>query len=246
MKLAEMTWPEVEKLSRDVVVVFPIASFEQHSLHLPFITDTMVLEELIKRMEEQVRDAVLALPTQWLGYSYHHMKFSGSLTAKSETHLNMIVDTVSSIVDAGFNKVLIVNGHGGNQSNMAVALQRLREQYENAKIYGCATWGVASEEMDEIKESGPEGSGHAGETETSMMMHLRPDLVKTDRMEKDGERSQSVFAGKVTTFRRMDQRTKHGGMGDPTKASPEKGKRFYDVMVEKLVELIQEIREDAI
>ena len=126
MKLGEMTWPEVKQLDKDALVaVYPIASFEQHGPHLPFLTDTMETDEIVRRLEGRIPDDVVCLPTQWLGYSYHHMRFGGSVTATSETHINVIYETVGCLISAGFSQVLILNGHGGNEADMAVALQKI-------------------------------------------------------------------------------------------------------------------------
>ena len=116
MKLGEMNWPDIQELAKDQLVgVYPIASFEQHGPHLPLLTDTMETSEIVNRLDQRISDQLVCLPTQWLGYSFHHMRFGGSLTATSETHIRLIVETVSGLIGAGFNKVLIVNGHGGNQ-----------------------------------------------------------------------------------------------------------------------------------
>ena len=94
MKLGEMNWPDVADLDRDrIVAVFPIASFEQHGHHLPFLTDTMETTGVVARLAARIGDRLLCLPTQWLGYSFHHMRFGGSLTATAETHIRMIVET---------------------------------------------------------------------------------------------------------------------------------------------------------
>ena len=153
MKLAEFTWPDLEQVSRDVVVVYPIAALEQHGPHLPFITDTAEVAAIVDRLDAEIPDEVLCLPAQWLGYSPHHMRFKGTVTAKSDTHINMIVDTVSSMVSADFDKIAIVNGHGGNVANMNVALQRLMEECPKAKVYG-TSW-FTYDEVGEIREAGP-------------------------------------------------------------------------------------------
>ena len=85
MKLAELTWPDLEQVSRDLVVVYPIAALEQHGPHLPFITDTAEVAAIIDRLDAEIPDEILCLPVQWLGYSPHHMRFKGTITARSET-----------------------------------------------------------------------------------------------------------------------------------------------------------------
>ena len=140
MKLGEMNWPDVADLDRDrIVAVFPIASFEQHGHHLPFLTDTMETTGVVDRLDARIGDRLLCLPTQWLGYSFHHMRFGGSLTATAETHIRMIVETVDGLVQAGFPRILILNGHGGNQADLKVAQQNLKEKHDGTCVL-CASW----------------------------------------------------------------------------------------------------------
>ena len=241
MKLAELNWPDMEKVSRDVVVIYPIAALEQHGPHLPFITDTAEVTAIVERLDEEIPDEILCLPTQWLGYSPHHMKFKGTITAKSETHINMIVDTVTSMVSADFNRIVILNGHGGNMANMNVALQRLLEECPGAHVYG-TSW-FTYDEVGEIREAGPHGWGHAGEMETAVMMAAHPDLVRTDRFQKDGHPIQSELASQVTRFRGMHDSTDRGNFGDPNFGSAEKGERFMKAAVGVLIRMVEDIHK---
>ena len=241
MKLAELTWPDLEQVSRDTVVIYPIAAFEQHGPHLPFITDTAEVQAIVDRLDAEIPDEILCLPAQWLGYSPHHMRFKGTVTARSETHINMIFDTVSSMVSAGFGKIAIVNGHGGNIANMNVALQRLLEECPEAKVYG-TSWFIYGE-VGEIREAGPHGWGDAGEMETSVMMALHPDLVREDRLQKDGHPPRGELAAQVARYRWMHESTDRGVYGDPTFGTAEKGERFLSAAVEVLVRIVGEIRQ---
>ena len=129
MILAEMTSPEIDALPRDIVVLMPVASCEQHSLHLPVFTDSMIGGEVARRVHERVPDDVLVLPVQWLGYSQHHIRYPGTISAISETHLLLMMDIVAAMVGYGFKKILVQNSHGGNSPNISVLLQRLMERY---------------------------------------------------------------------------------------------------------------------
>ena len=106
MLLWEMTSPNVDALPRDVVVLIPVASCEQHSLHLPVWTDSYIGQEVARRIHERVPDDVLVLPVQWLGYSQHHSRYPGTASAVSTTHLALMMDTVDSMVRHGFRKIL--------------------------------------------------------------------------------------------------------------------------------------------
>ena len=241
MKLAHLNWPDLEEVSRETVVVYPIASLEQHGPHLPFITDTAEVTEVVDRLDEEITDEILCLPTQWLGYSPHHMRFKGSITAKSETHINLIIETVTSMVSADFDRILIVNGHGGNVPDMQVALQRTLEQCPEAKVYG-TSW-FTFDEVAEIREAGPHGWGHGGEMETSVMLAIHPDLVNSDRFQKDGHPMESEYVDQVRRFRNMHESTDRGIYGDPTFGSAEKGERFIKAAVDVLISIVADIKK---
>ncbi len=243
MKLGEMNWQDIRLLDKErLVAVYPIASFEQHGPHLPLLTDTMETTEMVNRLDQRIPNEIVCLPTQWLGYSYHHMRFCGSLTATSDTHINLLSETVAGLIAAEFKKVLIVNGHGGNQADLRVAQQKLKERFSDARIYGTSWWEAAGPKLDKIKEAGPAGSGHAGEMETSLMLTIRPDLVRTDRFLADGTRPESDYGNQVVEFRRADEWSTRGNRGDPTVASSEKGERMLTVIVDSLVEIVHDIQ----
>ncbi len=241
MLLSEMTSPEVDALPRDVVVVIPVASCEQHSLHLPVFTDSLIGQEVARRVHERMPDEVLVLPVQWLGYSQHHIRYPGTVSAVSETHLMMMMDMVASMVGAGFRKILIQNSHGGNAANIQVLLQRLMERYQDGEAEFYTRWAWAdSQTLNQIRDL-PDGSGHAGETETSMILALRPDLVRTGRLDADRERDGMQAPG-MSSYYRFDQRTKHGGVGDPRPATAEKGQRMFDASADEIAEQVRAIR----
>ena len=242
MILAEITSPEIDALPRDIVVLVPVASCEQHSLHLPVFTDSMIGGEVARRVHMRVPDDVLVLPVQWLGYSQHHIRYPGTISAISETHLLLMMDIVASMVGYGFKKILIQNSHGGNGANISVLLQRLMERYGDEKVEFYSRWAwAAGERLDQIRELGGGGSGHAGETETSMVMAMRPELVRTDQLDKDGER-EGMRAPGAASYHRFDQRTRHGGVGDPRPATAEKGEALLDASADEVAETVRQIR----
>ena len=242
MILAEMTSPEIDALPRDIVVLIPVASCEQHSLHLPVFTDSLIGGEVAGRVHERCPDDVLVLPVQWLGYSQHHIRYPGTVSAVSDTHLLLMMDIVASMVGHGFRKILIQNSHGGNGANVSVLLQRLMERYPDGDVEFYSRWAWASgDKLDRIRRLGSGGSGHAGETETSMILAIRPELVRTDRLDADGEREGMRVSG-VASYHRFDQRTKHGGVGDPRPASAEHGEQMLDASADEVAEHVRQIR----
>ena len=240
MLLWEMTSPDVDALPRDIVVLIPVASCEQHSLHLPVWTDSFIGQDVARRVHEKVPEDVLVLPVQWLGYSQHHSRYPGTVSAISATHLDLMLDIVDSMVSHGFRKILIQNSHGGNGAGIQVLLQRLMEKYQDdtTEFYSRWAWGS---KLDEIRTL-PNGSGHAGETETAMMLAIRPDLVHADRIDPDGEREGMRVPG-VSGYHRFDQRTKHGGVGDPRPSTPEMGVAMLEASATEVAGHVLAIRK---
>ncbi len=242
MILSEMTSPEIDALPRDIVVLIPIASCEQHSTHLPVFTDSMIGGEVARRVHECAPNDVLVLPVQWLGYSQHHIRYPGTVSAISETHLLLMMDIVASMVGHGFKKILIQNSHGGNSAGISVLLQRLMERYPDGDVEFYTRWAWASmDKLNAIRDLGNEGSGHAGETETSMILAMRPDLVRTENFDADGEKAGMQVPG-VSSYHRFDQRTRHGGVGDPRPATPEKGEAMLKASAEEIAADVLKIR----
>jgi creatinine amidohydrolase len=145
------------------------------------------------------------------------------------------------MVRHGFRKIVLQNSHGGNGAGIQVLLQRLMEKYpdEEAEFYSRWAW-AGSDTLNSIRTL-PGGSGHAGETETAMMLAIRPDLVKTDRLDPDGEREGMRMPG-VSGYHRFDQRTRHGGVGDPRPATPEMGEELLEASAAEVARDVIAIR----
>src|SRR5262249_32263486 len=128
---------------------------------------------------------VLLLPLQWLGASEHHLPFGGTLTTTLSTYERVLVEVCESVIRAGFRRLLLLNGHGGNIDPLHVALRRLDVAHPNAILTGAAYWELAENELAKLCEGPRKSVGHACEIETSMMLHLRPDLVRLELIRND-------------------------------------------------------------
>ncbi len=253
MLLAEMTWAEVDALARTTLVLAPFGATEQHSLHLPVQTDTLIATELASRLDAACGARLLVLPTQWLGFSPHHMDFAGTVTASSQTYIKLVVETLDSIARAGFRKFLLLNAHGGNTAILQVALAEFHEKQPDALAALVTYWNVAAEEINSLRESGAGGMGHACELETSLIMAAQPTLVRTAKMARDGAAPPSQFLwkdmlkpGSVTVWKNFAEFTEHGGSGDPSTASAEKGERFFAAIVSRLRQVVDEIERGTL
>lgn len=246
MKLAEMTWPEVATLDREqTLVIAPIAACEQHSRHLPTYTDTILCGGITDGIEANLREKVLCLPVQWLGASDHHLPFGATLTASVNTHIQLIEEIVTPILESGFRRLLILNGHGGNIDTLHVALRNLQPQYPDRLLTGASYWEIAEKELAAIATGELKVMGHACEFETSMMLHFRPDLVRQSEIKDDYRAGDSRLSG-LYIAGDFGQRTERGAIGFPTQATAENGKQMVDAVVRRVTEVCQALLESPI
>jgi creatinine amidohydrolase len=254
MILYNLTWEEVSRLDRQMLVLAPFGAVEQHSLHLPLGTDSIICTAIAGRLEAKLPDQVLVLPSVWLGCSRHHMDFSGSLTAEIDTFIETGEQIVDSMAKHGFRNFILLNSHGGNVTKVSIMAEKLRYRPGPLiKVVGVTYWNLISEEIAGIRESALGGMGHACELETSLMLATQPELVRQERMEADGPAKLSPFEdcdmfapGSVSVTRAFKDLSRHGGLGDPTTASREKGERIFAAIIEKLAQVVQEIRSGGI
>ncbi len=238
MKFAEMTAYEIKAVEREqTLVMFPIAACEQHGKHMPTYTDSILCGAVASAVEQKMPEAVLLLPTLWVGASQHHLRWGGTLTATLETYTQLLCEISKSALDNGFRRLLLLNGHGGNIDPMHVAMREMQLDYRNCLLSSASYWSIAEGEIAACMEDNIHTMGHACEVETSLMMHLRPELVKQSEIEDGSDFLKDNVAG-VNISRDMLQRTKTGTAGSPHLASPEKGAKMFTAIVEKVSEAV--------
>lgn len=250
--LETMTYEEIDGLDRDrAVAVIPTGSIEQHGPHLPLDTDTFLCTQVAGAAAARagLRGPVLVTPTVCFGSSEHHMAFTGTLTLSATTFLEVVKDLSRSLTRHGFRRQLVVNGHGGNTSLLGEAVQRLG--FEQAvHIATLNYWTLARDVAREIRESPPGGMGHACEFETSLMLHLRPESVRRERIQREiveprypSERLDMFSKGILSAHWKTHELSKSGVMGAPDLATEEKGRRLFHACVAGLADLIEELRQ---
>jgi creatinine amidohydrolase len=216
----------------------PIAACEQHSRHLPTYTDTILVTGVAEGVEERLARQVLLLPTQWLGASSHHLRFGATLSAEVDTHVTMICDMLTPLLDDGYQRVLVLNGHGGNIDTMHMALRRLQPCYRNRLLSAASYWELADKELAALATGKRKSMGHACEFETSMILALRPDLVRREEIKDDPPQDEPALRG-LFIAEDMKQRTDHGAVGFPELATAEKGRAFLAAAIDRTVEVVQ-------
>ncbi|MDA1164147.1 MAG: creatininase family protein [Planctomycetota bacterium] len=235
MKFQEMTSPRLAAVDRDqTVVLIPIAAVEQHGPHMPTGTDTILCTAVAEAVESQLSSQVLLTPTVWLGASAHHLRLGATLDSRLDIYVATLCDIARSLLDDGYRRILFLNGHGGNIDPMRMAVRQLQPAYPNALLAAGSYWSGADQLIHETLEGGQKFVGHACEFETSMMLHVRPELVVRDLLADAGELVSDSLNG-VFLSRDMCQRTREGFTGRPDLASAEKGASLFDGVVCRLI-----------
>ena len=238
MILADMTWKEVDALARDTIVLIPTGSLEQHGAHLPLLTDSLIASAVTTAVEKQTVNEVVLTPCIWLGASGHHLNFAGTCSASMEGYVLAITAVVESMMRHGFHRFLIVNGHGGNNEPNGVALRSLKEKNNNLTVGHVGYYVFGEPEIRESMEGPAKGIQHACEAETSLMMHLYPEKVRTDKLRDDGLKSEPPTQSLVKMW---DEISEEGVLGFATLGTAAKGKKIFDACVKGIVSEVQAI-----
>lgn len=247
----EFTWPEIrEAVAQERVAVLPVGTIEQHGPHLPLVTDVLTATEMSRLAVEQIPDEAVLLPSVNYAFNEHHLDFPGTIAVRGETFIQYVTDIGLSLAHHGFRKILFVNGHGSNVPFLDIAARNVTNA--GKAICGMIPWWslVPKELFTELRESEyPGGMAHGCELETSVLLYLRGDLVQFDLAEKDFPAQRSEFfywdlqAPSPVFFQEFFSRySRTGTCGDPTKATVEKGRRFVEAVVERMVRLIRDLR----
>jgi creatinine amidohydrolase len=247
----QLTSPQIDRLDRRIPVILPMAATEQHGPHLPLATDRMIGEHFCRELDRRMADAVLVLPSMAVGCSDHHLDFAGSLSLSHATFQNQATDMLTSVIGHGFNRLILLNSHGGNQGIGQVVLESVGFAHPNVKIVLATWWKLATESLLSLNETGVGGTGHAGEFETSLMLTIAPDLVDTEAMEDPANIATYAWAeadllrgGKAGLYRTMRQSTSNGAFGDPRTATADKGVAITEFVVAALSEIVADLRND--
>jgi creatinine amidohydrolase len=239
MRFHEMTFPELRRVPRDrTVVVAPVAACEQHSHHLATFVDTVLVTGVAEGVERRLPDSVLLLPTMWMGASAHHLRFGATLSAEVDTHITIICDLLTPLLEDGHQRVLVLNGHGGNVDTMHVALRRLQPRFKDRHLTAASYWELAERELGALAEGPRKTMGHACEMETSLMLALRPDLVRRDQIKDDPPRDEPALRG-VWNAEDMKQKTDHGAVGYPALGTAEKGRAMLEAAITRTAEVVE-------
>jgi len=236
MHLTESTWTDAAALETDIAVL-PVGSTEQHGPHAPLGTDALAAEVIAAEGAERADPEVAVAPTVPVGVAAEHRQFAGSLWVSEDTFRAYVGETVESLASHGWTRVVVVNGHGGNAAPLREVCGGLTR---DGPAYAVAFTWFDAVDIDEVEFEG--AMGHGGPIETSLLQHVRPELVHESRFEAAAAGAADGWgewqAG-VNLAYDTAEFTDSGVVGDPGEGSAALGERLYDLASDRLAALIE-------
>ncbi|WP_423747079.1 creatininase family protein (plasmid) [Haladaptatus sp. SPP-AMP-3] len=261
MRLSAVAWAaKTRREIRDVgaadgsVLVVPVGSIEQHGHHLPVSTDTLLADAVAHRGAERADDDVpiLVTPPVWSGFSPHHLSLGGTISLELDDLLDALADVADTALENGFDGLCFVNGHGGNAAAIGNAVSVVGKSHPDVEVAGLTYFQLAEPFVDEVRESEPGGMSHGGEFETSLMLHLYPELVRMEDADAeyldepyDRGTKDLLDGGPLATYRPFEEYSDTGAIGDPKLANAEKGEELLDRLTDELADVFRNVSEQA-
>jgi creatinine amidohydrolase len=232
-----------------MIALLPVAAIEQHGPHLPVAVDAAINAALVERLVARAPAALplLVLPMVAVGVSPEHADFPGTLTLAPETMLRILTELGDSVAAAGIRRLVFLNTHGGQPQLLDLATQRLRRRHRMLAVAANA-WRFWRADAF-FPEAELRHGIHGGAVETSILLHIRPDLVRREaarKFESLSEQLDGVFR-RLTPFGRVgfgwqtQDLNPDGACGDATLAKAEHGAALLDQATEGLLELLDEV-----
>ena len=237
--LAESTWRTVDSTPYDVAIL-PWGATEAHNYHLPYATDVIECDALAAESARVAWEAgarVVVLPTVPFGVNTGQLDIKLCINMNPSTQAAVLADVVSALEGQGIRKLVLLNGHGGNDFR-----QMIRELQPKTRVFLSAIdWYKVVDPKPFFDEPGD----HGGELETSVMMHVAPELVRPLSEAGDGSQRRPRITGMREGWawapRRWTQVTADTGVGDPRAATAEKGARYVQAVAARIGEFLAEL-----
>ena len=248
----DLTERDLDAARRDgYLVLVPIGAVEQHGPHLPTDTDISISYNVAIETARRLGQTVVAPPVSW-GYSAMQMGFASTITLRPATLSSLLEDICSSIIANGFRKLALITSHAGNRPIAQLFIREFKTRI-GTTLASLHYTDFGREAFSEARASRTGGEMHAGEFETSIELHLRPERVQMEHAAADYVDPKRHFglssatadiykAGNVTVGYDIKDRFPTGVLGDPTVASAETGKVVFEAVVGGIVEVLEEFR----
>jgi creatinine amidohydrolase len=235
------------------VVILPVGHTEQHGYHVPLSTDTLIIDAIGRGTAQAAPQQALCLPVFPYGVSTHRRSFPGTFNVGGRVFEDFWLAVVDELVQRGFTRFYLISGHGGNSSFLVNVVKYAGEKYPaifcaTAYLYLSGPKGVAA--LEAKRQSPLGGMGHACELETSLILHLRPELVHMERaVDEIGFISTPSYfmdwleSGALVANPPWDDDTRTGAYGAGSLATAEKGRYWLEAAIGEKVDHLAEIQE---
>ena len=246
-----LAWTDFSTLPDNTIAVLPVAAVEQHGPHLPVSVDATINAGVLARALELLPSdaSVLALPMQSVGLSVEHVRFPGTLTLSAETLITVLTETGRSVMRAGVRRLVILNSHGGQPQVVDIVCRQLRA--DRMFAVGCMASRLGLPPEVTLHRDEKEHGIHGGLVETSLMLHLRPDLVRMQHAIDfrsawlDREAAMSVLTpeGGIGFGWETQDLQPAGALGDAAAATAAMGQLILQHQAARLARLLIEVAQ---
>lgn len=244
--LEEMNALEVkDKISEKTIAILIIGACENHGDHMPFGADFIfpfhmmnyILKDICKR-----KDNVILIPYIPFGVSLHHKEFQMTISLEPSTMISLISNILYSLIRNNIKKILVINGHDGNIAPIEIAARLVKDNNPDVIIACLESWWVLVGQKYEKLFDIWDGLGHGGEAETSAMMAVRPDLVKSNN--SLDTIIPNLPSNEIRIFWKFDELSKMGYTGAPKSASKEKGIKIIELLKTVILSFIDKMESN--
>jgi len=229
----ELTWEQISALREDgmTMVILPIGATEQHGRHLPVGVDT--LSAIAVAHGVSAKTGIPVLPALPYGCSLgHSKKWPGTLSLRPETLAKLVLEIAEWVYSAGFDRLLLLNGHVTNWAPLRCGLENVRHTYPDLRIALRSLWEIAPSIHQFYHQDA--ANFHANCAETSIMLAIRPDLVQIDKAVDEPDRSAACFFAYT-----VNKESAYGAVGTPSKADLHFGKQILETCITDLSEQLK-------
>ncbi|GAK68735.1 putative creatinine amidohydrolase [Agrobacterium rubi TR3 = NBRC 13261] len=233
----------------EIIAVLPLGAHEQHGPHLPFETDTLIVQGIVEQLKQALAPTapIHFLPTEPVGYSIEHMDVSGTKTLAFDEAVHRWLGIAEAQHNKGIRKFVMLNAHGGNSPLMTIVATEARVRFDMLAV--ATSWTRFGMPQGVITPEDKAIDIHGGDIETSVMLALHPQLVRMEKAENFPSK-QSAFAQRFKHLRaygqhafgwRMSDLNTQGAAGNAAAATAEKGEAIIAHAVAGLLELLEDV-----